>query len=212
MAWIASLFQDGCDYARLEGENVNVLTGSSGAPYLEVGFNGYREPIYYPDEEMYEVRFTDACVEYSGVPIDWNWKLAKIFAFFSLVFGGGGALFLWFSSCFVFGPGTWRWAGYEVFAASIFQCFAFLWFNNAMCKGDNKCSFFFGSKSDIVAALLWLISAVAIFTKYPVPAPKTVESGPDPNVEIPVAGAGNRKMAFGEPQLAAPTNPSGEIS
>lgn len=175
MAWLASLAQDGCDYARITGPVVNDLTQSNIIPYLEVGFNAYREPSYYPDEDKWKVEYTGHCYDYGDVVnIDGYWKVAKAFAFISLVFGGGGALFLWFSSCFVFSPGTWRWAGYEVFIASFFQGMAFLWFRTEMCQAEgNDCGLFFGSKTDIVAAVFWFVSAITIFLRYPTPTPKT---------------------------------------
>lgn len=172
MAWIASLSQDGCDYARLSGSSVVALTNSDTIPFLEVGFNGYRNPDYDPTKGEWKVDYTSNCNEYDGVDIDISWRLAQAFAFVALVFGGGAALFLWFSSCFVFGPGTWRWAGYEVLAASLFQAASFIWFNNAMCKSGNNCGLFFGSKADIVAASFWFASAIFIFVRYPIPGDK----------------------------------------
>jgi len=81
-----------------------------------------------------------------------------------------GALFLWFSSCFVFSPGTWRWTGYELLGASILQTISFVWFSTGICHNDgNTCDLFLGSYLDIAAATLWLVSAVTIFVKYPPP-------------------------------------------
>lgn len=190
MAWIASLAQDGCDYARLTGPIVAELTNSNlQFPYLEVGFNAFRAPLPIGGNE-WAVDYTSKCLDYDPdvVSMDGYWNAAKIFQFLSLVFGGGGSLFLWFSSCFLFSPATWRWAGYEVVAAFLFQSLAFLWFRTDMCRGDgNSCALFFGSKTDIVAAVFWLVSALAIFLKYPAPQPKEgdTRSGlPAPEVEV----------------------------
>jgi len=175
MAWIASLAQDGCDYARLTGPIVSELTHSSVQfPYVEVGFNAFRVPIPVGDNR-WAVDYTSSCIEYDSdvVTMDGYWNAAKMFQFISLVFGGGGSLFLWFSSCFLFSPATWRWAGYEVLVAFSFQSLAFLWFRTDMCRGEgDNCELFFGSKTDIVAAAFWFVSALTIFLRYPSPIPK----------------------------------------
>lgn len=177
MAWITSLAQDGCDYSHLTGPSVAALTGSDNVPYLEVGFNAYREPDYNIETGKWVVEYSGKCLEYDREITDAYWDVSKAFAYLSLVFGGGGALFIWCSSCFVFGPGTWRWAGYEVLAACIFQSLSFLWFLTAICAEEgNQCALFFGSKSDMVAAIFWLISAIAIFARYPKPAPNIASS------------------------------------
>jgi len=181
MGWIASLAQDGCDYSRLTGPTVDDLTAGTavvvvgGIPYLEVGFNAYRAPQYWPQDNEWKVDYSSRCIAYDPdvVNMDIFWKLGKAFEFFSLVLGGGGALFLWFSGCFVFSPATWRWAGHEVFAASTFQSMAFIWFATSMCRQEgNTCSSFFGSKADVAAAAFWLTSALAIYLRYPLPQPK----------------------------------------
>ena len=38
-------------------------------------------------------------------------------------------------------------------------------------EGD-RCDLFFGSNSDVAAAVFWFVSALAIFVRYPVPKPK----------------------------------------
>lgn len=149
------------------------MTGSDAIPFVEVGFNAYRQPEFFSDTNEWRVQYTGKCIDYSGEVPDSYWILSKAFSFIALVFGGGGALFLWCSSCFVFGPGTWRWAGYEILTASIFQCLSFMWFLTRMCKSEgNTCALFFGSRSDIVATSLWFISAMTIFFRYPKPARK----------------------------------------
>ena len=140
-------------------------------PFVEVGFNGYRKPEYFSDTDEWRVQYTGQCNEYTVEVPDTVWILSKAFAFLALVFGGGGALFLWFSTCFVFGPGTWKWAGYEVLFASFFQALSFLWFLTDMCTYQGStCTLFYGSKSDIVAASFWFGSAFIIFMRYPKPA------------------------------------------
>ena len=183
-AWLAALAQDGCDYARLTGFVVAEATMSSAVEYLDVGMNAYRAPQLVNGE--WKVDYTSPCIAYDEqfVTIDAYWKVAKAFDFISLVLGGGGALFLWFSGCFVFSKGTWKWAGYEVFFASMFQCLAFLWFNTYVCReGDNQCTLFFGSKADIASAACWLVSALCIFLHYPAPKPQDQEYEDDGDEE-----------------------------
>ena len=48
MAWVASLATDGCDYSRLTGPGVEILTGSAVVPYVDLGMNAYRIPEFYP--------------------------------------------------------------------------------------------------------------------------------------------------------------------
>lgn len=102
------LLKKRCDYSRLTGPSVSILTGSDKIPYLEVGFNAYRAPTFNTETGDWQVMYSGRCEEYPGEVPDIWWKISKALSFIALVLGGGGALFLWFSTCFVFGPGTWR--------------------------------------------------------------------------------------------------------
>jgi hypothetical protein len=171
MAWLSSLFQDGCDYAIVKGPIVQTIADDDHIPWLEVGFAAYRKPYYDKKEGEWMVGYTRKCQDYPTelLEMDAAWKSAKGFAFLALVLGGGGALFLWFSGCCVFSKATWRMVGFEVLLAGVFQCLAFLWFQNSICHYKNQCTLSFGSKADIVAAVFWMVSAAAIFYRYPVP-------------------------------------------
>mmetsp|Transcript_19423 Transcript_19423/g.29195 ORF Transcript_19423/g.29195 Transcript_19423/m.29195 type:complete len:251 (+) Transcript_19423:97-849(+) len=170
LAWMASLVQDGCDYARLEGPIVKNITGSDELPFLEIGFLAYRVPEQNPIDLTWQVVYSGPCRPYDPELEDGFWVAAKAFAFGALVLGGASALFLWFNTCFAFSLGTWRWAGCQVLFAFICQSFAFLWFGTSMCKNtENTCTLFFGSKADIAAAIFWLVSAIMIFSRYPKP-------------------------------------------
>jgi hypothetical protein len=170
MGWISSLFQDGCDYSRLTGDIVHNIAVQPDAPWLEAGFNAYREPHQNTITGDWEIVYNGACLEYPSehVDIDVNWKMAKGFAFLALVLGGGGTFFLWLNACCVFSRGTWRWAGYEILFASLFQTLSFLWFNTPMCT-ENKCSLSWGSKTDIMAAVFWFVAALCLLCYYPEP-------------------------------------------
>eukprot|EP00565_Helicotheca_tamesis_P003264 CAMPEP_0185727926 /NCGR_PEP_ID=MMETSP1171-20130828/3459_1 /TAXON_ID=374046 /ORGANISM="Helicotheca tamensis, Strain CCMP826" /LENGTH=222 /DNA_ID=CAMNT_0028396571 /DNA_START=65 /DNA_END=733 /DNA_ORIENTATION=+ len=178
MAWICILAQDGCDYARLTGASVQSLTSSKTIPYAEVGRFAYRTPVYFPDENAWRVQYSETCLSYDDdvVERDGYWKVSQAFSFLALVFGGGGTLFLWCSTCLVFGRGTWRWAGFEILSAAIMQALGLLWFLTGLCKegGNSRCGLFFGSKCDIGAVVLWWASAVTILVKFPKPYPKPV--------------------------------------
>lgn len=174
VAWLASLFQDKCDFGRVTGDIVATLSGADDTPFLEFGFAAYREPIFDGNTGKWHVVYTGKCLEYPEgddiVDQDVSWNAAKICAFFASVLGGGGTFFLWFSTCCIFGRATWRLAGYEVLLAAIFQSLAFLWFTTDMCQDPgNDCSLFWGSNADIVATCFFSLAALLIFCYYPVP-------------------------------------------
>ena len=81
LAWLAALFQDSCDYAHLTGPIVEDLAVDSERvpPYLEVGFSGYREPIYDENRDDWYTDYTSRCFNYDEtvVQIDSVWKAAK---------------------------------------------------------------------------------------------------------------------------------------
>ena len=187
MAWLSSLFQDGCDYVKVTGAVVPTLANSD-APWIEAGFDAYRAPTFDPSSQEWKVQYTGTCLEYPSDPIDFTadtfWQTAKFLDFSAVVVGGAGAFFLWFSTACVFSPGTWRWSGYQVLVAALLQVCSFLWFLNELCQqsgGDDsvndtsdssvyaKCELFWGSKMDCVAAVLWLVTALLILCHYPPP-------------------------------------------
>jgi len=81
LAWLAALFQDSCDYAQLTGPIVEDLAVDPDRipPYLEVGFSGYRSPVYIEEDDRWRVDFTSKCFNYdeTEVQIDAIWKAAK---------------------------------------------------------------------------------------------------------------------------------------
>lgn len=168
MAWIASLFQNGCDFSRLTGSIVQKINPD--VPFLEVGFAAYREPTYNAATKEWQVVYTGNCLDYPGdvVQQDAYWNVSKAFEFIALVLGGGGTFFLWCSTCCVFSRGTWRWAGCQVGLAAVAQALAFMWFGTAVCR-NNNCALFWGSKASIVAASFWTTAALCIALYYPVP-------------------------------------------
>ena len=104
VAWCASLYQDGCNYSIVRGDIVTQLASSNKVPYLEFGIGAYREPILL--EGQWKVDYGTTCSSYP-FEIDGAWKASKAFYFLALVIGGGGTVFLWCSTCFVFSRGTW---------------------------------------------------------------------------------------------------------
>ena len=56
------------------------------------------------DLEVWHIDYSSKCRDYdrSYVERDLIWNFSEAFAFLSLVFGGGGALLLWLTTCFVF--------------------------------------------------------------------------------------------------------------
>jgi hypothetical protein len=170
LAWCASVYQDGCDFAQVRGDMVQDIASSPDVPYLEFGIGAYREPYLQSDGD-YNINYGGACTEYP-FDIDAAWTASKAFAFLALVIGGGGTLFVWCSTCFVFSRGTWRWAGYELLTASLFQMLTFVWYVNDTCLSDNNtCSLAWGSRADIISTVLWFVCACMAISKYPTPKP-----------------------------------------
>jgi hypothetical protein len=193
------LFQTGCNYAKLSGEAVPELANAD-TPYVEVGLQAYRIPNYDVITDEFDVVYSGECIEYpASINIDGTWKAAKGFQFAALVLGGGATFYLWISTCCRFSRGSWRWAGYEVLLASIFQALSFIWFRTEMCQ-ENECELFYGSKADIIAAVFWFVSALGIFCYYPTPreisddadglmAPEDSGTISQPTIELQTGGA-----------------------
>lgn len=208
---MASLSQDGCDYSTVTGPAVEQITGSKNIPFVEIGFVAYREPNYNDEKDSWSVVYSGPCTRYDPELEDTWWSAAKAFAFGALVLGGASALFLWFTSCFVFSPGTWRWAGYQVLLAFICQCLAFLWYGTGMCREDgNSCSLFYGSRADICAAVFWFVSAIMIFCRYPKPEPKPEQ--PIMNATEPSVGVTEIDLPIQGDATASLPAPTGTIS
>ena len=171
IAWLASLFQDGCDYSKVTGPIVDELASVAGIPWLEFGLGAYREPKGQLDESgnlVFVTSFTSDCHLYPDSVFDTAWTTARSFAFLALVLGGGGTLFVWCSTCFVFSRGTWKWTGYGLSLGSLCQAVSFVWFTTQVCTW-NTCEIFWGSKADIVATVMWTVSATCMMAYYPSP-------------------------------------------
>lgn len=168
LGWLASLFQDGCDYAHVRGPVVKLLmvNATQIPPWLEFGIGAYRAPTY--NNKEWTTSFGGSCSLYPQEFMDEAWTTSRVFSFLALVLGGGGTLFLWCSTCFIFGRGTWRWTGYEILLASSCQGLSFVWFMTDICQW-NQCSLFWGSKADIAACVLWLVGGVLVICRYPQP-------------------------------------------
>lgn len=168
IGWLAAMFEDGCNYAKLSG-NLDAFLVSSDTPFIEIGLEAYRLPKVNVDTDVWDPVLAGACVAYpDDVTMDAPWKMARIFWFLALVLGGGATFYLWISTCCRFSRGSWRWAGYEVAAAFVFQVLSFVWFYTELCQ-TNTCELYYGSRADIAVSVLWLLAAVLIFCHYPTP-------------------------------------------
>ncbi|KAL7579511.1 hypothetical protein ACA910_007888 [Epithemia clementina (nom. ined.)] len=208
LGWLFGLFQDGCDFVRVEGEIVEQIASQPNAPYLEAGRNAYREPRYNAKSDSWRVEYTGQCLIYpeEKVDIDMWWNVAKGFDFASLVLGGSCSLFLWFSACCVFSRGTWRLAGFQVLLASFFQALSFLWFRTELCQ-TNDCFLFWGSKSDIAACIFWLMAAILIFCRYPVPKDLSRDNGDGLVLDRPLSRDDDSYQANMEDDYSGRTEP-----
>lgn len=174
MGWLATLTEDGCSYAIVEGAIVTEVTSNPDIPFLEVGMNHYREASLN-DNDTWEIDFNQLCKHYNEdiVNIDGVWKFSKMMSFLSLVFAGAAVLLIWFSSCFTFSPNTWKWVGCELLTATIFKILSYSWLATSMCR-NNTCTISYGAKADIVACVTWFISGVLVLLRYP--RPKTANN------------------------------------
>lgn len=175
MAWIASLSQDGCDYAKLTGNGVFKLTNKN-IPWMEVGFNSYRIPTYYGNNQ-WQIYYSDECIPFPSIMgnIEWTsdsyWQLGSFMSTTSTIVGGGGCLFLWVVAVgLVVSKSTWRWGGLTFMIATFCNILSFLWFENSRCSEEGtQCYLLYGSKANIASIFLYTAASLSIFTKYPDP-------------------------------------------
>lgn len=199
-AWVVGLSKNGCNYARIIGSNISEITNNSNVPipYVIVGFQGYREPILNPLDGEWIFDYDLQCLEYSTDDFkDGAWIFSYCTSFLCLVIGGSGALFILFSTCFVFEPSyVWRWAGYELLIAVMLQSLTYIWFATSVCQA-NKCVMHYGARADLVTIFFWITSAILIFGKYPIkkndPTPtqqgrEEIELSNRNAAQLPVAG------------------------
>jgi len=171
VAFWTSVVQDGCDYARLEGEeSIEKVASSDVFPFVEAGISQYRVPIFYPSENEWKMAFTEQCQDYSAGTLDTWWEVAKYSALLSDILGGSLCFFLWFATCMSFSIRTWRLCAVNALLAAFFRLGSFLFFFNSTCSAEgNTCSFAFGSQADIFGTFLLVLTASSIFFHYPDP-------------------------------------------
>jgi hypothetical protein len=213
LAWVASISTDGCDYSRLTGPGVKILTGSSVVPYVDLGMNAYRIPEFYPASNSWRVVYNDECLSYQYSFEDRAWLAGKRFSFLALWCGGASMMFLWVGTFLVLKPGHWKTAGVGVACAFLFQVFSFVWFNTSLCHtksksieefksgedaetsaetGASSCSLFYGSRCSIASTTLYLIASLMIlFGEYPAPEPKLIAEE-----NYPMVNAGQSRSSF----------------
>mmetsp|Transcript_11843 Transcript_11843/g.34185 ORF Transcript_11843/g.34185 Transcript_11843/m.34185 type:complete len:398 (+) Transcript_11843:349-1542(+) len=204
MAWLTAIVQDGCDYATVTGpgiiDELRVSSPTHLPPFIELGMEAYREPTAVSSggdkgsEERYDINYSGDCLEYPDKFIahrmDETWEIARLLKFIALVLGGGGALFIWCSTCFVFSKGTWKiLVGYELLLATLCQAASFMWFWNDVCKNQidmpyarthqedpdvdyvTSCSMSWGAKADVASCCVWFFAALMVICYYPQPRP-----------------------------------------
>ena len=182
MAWITSLSQDGCDFSRLTGPAVILLTGTDYYPYVELGFQWYRVPAFYRDYDEWIVRYGDERLAYhSGTGFDdgqdlnldsdFFWNIGKWMHFGGTVLGGSGCFFIWLSaSCMTFTRRSWFLGAIQIAFAALLHFLSLFWFFNVLCTIEGStCHFFYGSKSSLLSASLYLVAFVTIMLKFPEP-------------------------------------------
>jgi hypothetical protein len=168
LGWFFSLFQDGCDYAKVSGPILQQLASSRFVPWLEFGMGAFREPVLQTDGTFQTTLHENSCTLYADEFIDGAWRTAQTFSFLALAIGGAASLFLMFTTCFVVSRETWRWIGYELLVASFLQTFSFCWFATGVCSW-NTCEMYWGSIADIIACTFWYLAGIGVIYKYPTP-------------------------------------------
>lgn len=196
MAWMTSLTLDGCDYVRLTGPAVEILTQSKIYPYVDIGFHSYRVPSFYDTYESWEMRLSDPCLAYdidfsispSGLlekdsqqndrieknmdpTIGFFWSIGRMSHKVATVVGGSAALFMWVPClCLSFTERTWRIGGLKLLIAAFFQLGSMVWFFNMLCmERGSKCHWYYGSYSSMASFALYITASICIFLKYPRP-------------------------------------------
>lgn len=196
MAWLASISTNGCDYARLTGPGVEILTDSSLVPFIYLGMDAYVIPEFYPISNLWMVSGESECIPYQFMLEDSSWTTGKRFNFLSLWSGGASAMILWMGTFLVITPRQWKVVGILILFATLFQVLSFAWFGNTFCytasrnieeflsqesggdtttaeRGLSSCSLFYGSRCSIASTFLyWIASFIILFGEYPTPEAK----------------------------------------
>lgn len=186
-----SISDDGCDYARLTGSAIELLTGSNIVPFVHVGHVAYRIPDYYPEEDTWHVPFTDECSSYDHTDalIDPSWSASTRFRFMGSVAGMTTAMFLWTSTFLTLRAEHWRACGIGALLTSCCHTLSFVWFYTKLCyttttnyddfvngrevelghdprepgyRAITTCSLFFGSRCTLASCLLWALVAMIV--------------------------------------------------
>ena len=185
MAWMTVVSHDGCDFARLTGTSTQTLTAPYEFPFVELGFNSYRTPVFYEEFNEWQIRYSDACHPYdmigqeqegtdgAGANSKWTfdlfWKAGSVAHQIGLALGGAACLFLWATAiCIPITELNWRILGVQLAVAAFFHFASFLWFFNSLCNTEGtQCHWFYGSNTAFGSLALYLLTSICIFLKYP---------------------------------------------
>jgi hypothetical protein len=207
LGWIASLTHDGCDYARLTGPAVEILTGTSSIPFIDIGMTAFRVPQFYPASNTWRVAYSSECRPYSHLDIiaDKAWVASEWLNFSSIVIGGTVMMFLWSGTCLTLRKNYWKCIGVGALLACLLQICSFVFFSTRLCHtttktfldfeagreielsatGTSSCSLFFASKCSIASICLWLAAGLLILLgEYPTPVPKLIAHDEDERVAM----------------------------
>lgn len=184
-----SIADDGCDYARLTGSAIELLTGSNIVPFVHVGHVAYRIPDYYPDEDTWHVPFTNECVTYDHSMIDFSWSASIWLRYMGLVVGMTTTMFLWTSTCLTLRAPLWRTCAIGALLTSTCHTLSFVWFYTKLCsttttnyedfanghevemghRQPTSCLLFFGSRCSLASCFLWsVVAMIILLCKFPI--------------------------------------------
>ena len=191
MAYLTTVSHDGCDFARITGPPTIALTAPYEYPFVELGFNSFRTPVFYEELNEWQIRYSDKCRSYDSIAsiantseenekgdngktkwkFDIFWKFGHIAHQIGLILGGSACLFLWTTAiCIPITELNWKLLGLQIGIAALFHLGSFLWFFNDLCfQEGGECHWFYGSNTSIGSLVLYLFSSICILCKYPEP-------------------------------------------
>ena len=189
-----SISDDGCDYARLTGSAIELLTGSNIVPFVHVGHVAYRIPDYYPEDNTWFVPYTNECIPYTDVIFDSSWNASTWFRFMGMIVGMTTTMFLWTSTCLTLRPIQWRTCGLGAVLTCTCYTLSFVWFYTKLCsttttnyedfaygrevemgqdpresgyRPPTSCLLFFGSRCTLASCFLWaLVASIVLLCKF----------------------------------------------
>jgi len=143
---------------------------TSEVPFIELGFDHWREPEHDDEANEWSINVEDPCQEINSDIIrkDVVWRLSKGMNYAGLVLGGAGTLLVWCAVFFYMSREIWRWPAILLCVSALVQALTFSWFGSAFCKEETTvCVMNYGARVDLLSCCLWMLSSLLVFSRYP---------------------------------------------